>query len=81
MVGVQEVFSGNYFEEFLFDGQRRFAGCKTDAVGETKKMGVDGDGRLAKSNVEDYIRRFAPNTGQGFKGGSLVRHLAAMLFE
>ena len=60
---VQAEFGGNDLEQFLLDRNDVFSRRKAGTIGEAENVGIDRDGRFAKDDIEDDIRRLAPHAG------------------
>jgi len=67
--------------ELGFDGVRCFAVSKASAIGDTKDVGIDGDGAFAKNFHQHDIRSFAANAGEGLKRLAFARHRAVVLID
>ena len=65
--------------EPVLDGAHSLAGRQRNAVGDAEDMGIDGDRRLAESDVEHDIGGLAADAGQGFERLAGLRHLACEL--
>ena len=64
MMCMQLVMRWGHFFEFLLDRQRRFTGRHTGSISDPEYMRVDGDGRLAKGNIQHDIGCLSSNTGK-----------------
>ena len=73
--------SGTRFSNPRFDLQHVFSRRKAGAVRYAKDVRVDGDGRLAESDVHHDIRGLAADARQAFQRLVIVRHLAAEFRE
>ena len=77
-MGILQIFAGNLFEQGLFYRQGRFSGSDTDPVADPENVGIHRDGGLPELGIEDDIRGFAPDPGQGFQRLALGGYLAMM---
>lgn len=81
MVGVLFKFIGRDTEQLLLNFQHGFSRCDTGAITQSKNMSIDSDGRVAESRIEYHAGSFSPDTGQGFKGGTIFRNPSTVLFD
>ena len=81
MVGMRLVFSRHHLLQFHLDLEWRLAGGHSGAVANAKNMGVNGDGRFTKSNIEHDVAGLATDARQGLQRFARARHLSAMLGE
>ncbi len=81
VVRVEQVGRRHAPQQPLLDRQRRAPRRQPAAVGDAKDMRVDGDRRLAESDVEDDVGGFAADPGQGLERLAGARHRAAMLLD
>ncbi len=63
VMGVALEFGWNDFFQSKLNFQRRFSRRQTGAISDAKQMGIDGDGRFTKGDVEHDIGRLAPHPG------------------
>ena len=66
MMCVASVRLGHDPQKLLLDFERCLAGGEAGAVGDPKNVGIDRNGRLAESDVEDHVCGFAANPRQRF---------------
>jgi len=78
VVRVLEVLPRRVRDEGLFDRERRTTGGESGAVGDAEDVGIHCHFHLAEHHVEHDAGGLAPDTGQGFQGGTLGRNLAAV---
>jgi len=81
MVRVLAELGRYHLQKLAFDGADVFAGREASAVGDAEYMGVHGNRRLVENDVEDDAGGLVADAGQGFEGGAIVGHLAAMVFQ
>ena len=67
VVCIEQVSLRYVFEQFAFNDQRCFSQRKPGPVGNTEYMGVHCHGGLTESRVENHVRGFTSDTGQGLK--------------
>jgi len=79
VVGMALVFGRHDLLELAFHFERCFSDRKPGTVSDPKDVGVDRNGRLAKGDIENHIRRFAADPGQRFKRLPSARNRSAVL--
>ena len=77
MVRVHCVFRRHDAQQIGFDGERRRAVRKSDAVGDAKDVRIDRHRRLAEGDIHHDVRRLAADAGQRFEDVAVGRDLAA----
>ena len=81
MMRMQFVMCRGHLLEFILDRQRRFTWRQTGSISDPEYMRVDGDGRLAKSNIQHDIRRLSADARQSFQRFAITRHIAVMMCD
>ena len=78
MVCVLPVHFGGDTEQRVLDVTNGFPRRQAGTVAQSENMGVYGERRLAKGDIEDDIGCFASDAGQGFQGVARCGHLSLM---
>ncbi len=73
-----ERFRHPFFQQ-QFNLERGCPHRHAGAVANPENMRVNGDGRLTKGFVEDYVGGLPANPGEGFEGFTVARHLTTMI--
>ena len=81
MMRMQFELCRGYLLEFILDCRRRFTGRQAGPISDPEYMGVDGDGRLAKGNIQNDIGRLSTDARQGFQRFAITRHGAVMMCD
>ena len=81
MVCILQKFVRREFQQLLLDFQRRFARRKPRAVADPEDMCIDGDGRLSKRRIQNYICRLAADSRQRDQLFARAGHLAVMMID
>ena len=81
MVGVEQIVFRDKLDQLALDFQHIFAWGDIGAIGDTKDMGIDGHGELAKRRVQHHVGSFASDPWQRFEGFAVVRNLAAVFLD
>ena len=80
-MGVLAVIPGHDFQQLMLHFLDILARGQAGAVGDPEDVGVHGDGGVAEGNVQDDVGGLAADARQGFEGGAVIGHFAAMLVD
>ena len=81
MVRVLPIRRRSRREQAFFDLQRRLARRKPGAIGDPEYVGVDADRQLAKYDVQNNVRRLAPDSWECLEGRPVRGDLSSMKLE
>jgi len=79
MMGPGPLPPGNDLHKLFFSLFRVSGLDEAQAVGDTKNMGIHGDGGNAKGIAQDHIGRLPPHTGKFHQGLPALRHLTLVV--
>ena len=80
-MGVLAVIPGHDFQQLLLHFLDILARGQAGTVGDPEDVGVHGNGGVAEGNVQDDVGGLAADARQGFEGGAVIGHFAAMLVD
>lgn len=80
-MGVAQIFFGNNFQEAFLHLVGRFPRGQPGAVSQAEEMGINGDGRRSKDDVQNHIGGFAAYAGKGLEGFTFAWNPAAVFLN